>query len=125
VATLRMMWRSVRASGYIAHDPFHGFVLPKLEEIKRIIESANEPYKTFYAILQRTLRKSTCGIVPDRSQNLPLTGPTNSSVWLNHVPALPANPEPILGKAALGKQTSLLVATRAIDTSFSRLTHCP
>ncbi len=64
VATLRMMWNSARAWGYVAHNPFDGLVLPKrglvntfalsLEEIRRIVESANEPYKTFYAILAET-----------------------------------------------------------------------
>jgi integrase len=61
VATLRMMWNSARAWGYVAHDPFDGLVLPKrglvrtftlsLEEIKNVISSANEPYRTFYMIL--------------------------------------------------------------------------
>jgi|SRR5271157_1226618 len=64
VATLRMMWNSARAWSYVAHSPFDGLVLPKrglvktfafsLEEIRRIIDSANEPYKTFYAILAET-----------------------------------------------------------------------
>src|ERR1035441_3818455 len=59
-----MMWTSARAWGYVAHDPFDGLVLPKrglvqtfafsLEEIKRIIGSANEPHKTFYSILAET-----------------------------------------------------------------------
>jgi integrase len=61
VATLRMMWNSARAWGYVAHDPFDGLVLPKrgliqtftlsLDETQRIIASASEPYKTFYSIL--------------------------------------------------------------------------
>ncbi len=64
VATLRMMWNSARAWGYVAHDPFDGLVLPKrglvqtfsfsLEEIKRIVNSTSEPYRTFYAILAET-----------------------------------------------------------------------
>jgi integrase len=64
VATLRMMWRNARAWAYVAHDPFDGLVLPKrglvhtftfsLEEIKRIICSASEPYRTFYCILAET-----------------------------------------------------------------------
>jgi integrase len=64
VATLRMMWNSARAWGYVVHDPFDGLVLPKrglaktfafsLEEIRRIIESASEPYRTFYSILAET-----------------------------------------------------------------------
>ena len=64
IATLRMMWNSARAWGYVAHDPFDGLVLPKrglvktftfsLEETQRIISSVNEPYKTFYSILAET-----------------------------------------------------------------------
>ena len=64
VATLRMMWKSARAWGYVAHDPFDALVLPKrglpktfalsLEETRRVIELANEPYKTFYSILAET-----------------------------------------------------------------------
>jgi len=48
----------------VAHDPFDGLVLPKrglvqiftlsLDEIKRVIDSANEPYRTFYLILAET-----------------------------------------------------------------------
>jgi integrase len=64
VATLRMMWNSARAWGYVAHDPFDGLVLPKrglvrtftlsVEEIKNVINSADEPYRTFYMILAET-----------------------------------------------------------------------
>jgi len=64
IATLRMMWNSARAWGYVAHDPFDGLVLPKrglvraftfsLEETKRIIGAASEPYRTFYSILAET-----------------------------------------------------------------------
>jgi integrase len=64
VATLRMMWNSARAWGYVAHDPFNGLVLPKrglvqaftfsLKETKRIIGSASEPHRTFYSILAET-----------------------------------------------------------------------
>lgn len=64
VATLRMMWNSARAWGYVAHSPFEGLVLPKrglvrtftlsLEEIKCLFDSASEPYKTFYSILAET-----------------------------------------------------------------------
>ena len=64
IATLRMMWNSARAWGYVAHNPFDALVLPKrglvqtftfsLEETQRIITSASEPYKTFYSILAET-----------------------------------------------------------------------
>ena len=64
VATLRMLWNSARAWGYVAHDPFDGLVLPKrglvhaltfsLEETRVIIASCSEPYRTFYLILAET-----------------------------------------------------------------------
>lgn len=64
VATLRMMWTSARAWGYVTHDPFEGVVLPKrglvqtftfsLEDTKRIIGAASGPYSTFYSILAET-----------------------------------------------------------------------
>lgn len=64
IATLRMMWNSARAWGYVAHNPFDALVLPKrglvrrfsrsLEEAQRIIVSASEPYKTYYSILAET-----------------------------------------------------------------------
>jgi integrase len=59
-----MMWKSARAWGYVAHDPFDGLVLPKrglfqavtlsLQEIQRIIATSDEPHKTFYSILAET-----------------------------------------------------------------------
>lgn len=64
VATLRMMWNSARAWGYLAHDPFDGLVLSKrglvhtltsvLEDARRIMAASYEPYKTFYSILAET-----------------------------------------------------------------------
>jgi integrase len=64
VATVRMMWNSARAWGYVANDPFDGLVLPKrglvqvstlsLEQTQHIIALAREPYKTFYSILAET-----------------------------------------------------------------------
>jgi integrase len=54
VMTLRMMWNSAKAWGYVAHDPFAGLVLPKItkreqphfgiEAAKAIIERAEPPY---------------------------------------------------------------------------------
>ena len=64
IATLRMMWNTARAWGYVAHDPFEGLVLPRrgivrtfslsLEEIREVIQCASEPQKTFYRILAET-----------------------------------------------------------------------
>src|ERR1019366_1122424 len=48
--TLRMVWKSARAWGYVTHDPFEGIVLPKrgpqrsfsfsIEEVRRILTAA-------------------------------------------------------------------------------------
>jgi integrase len=56
--TLQMMWKSARAWQYVAHDALDGVVLPKrrtprrffftLEEVLRILDAAEEPYRTFY-----------------------------------------------------------------------------
>src|SRR5271169_4526449 len=58
IATLRTMWNSAKAWGYVGHDPFNGLVLPMwrkqeqryftIEEMRRIIDAAREPCKTFY-----------------------------------------------------------------------------
>jgi len=57
VLTLRMMWSSARAWGYVSHDPFEGLVLRKvvrqarffftLDEIQHIIAAASGPFKSF------------------------------------------------------------------------------
>ncbi|HMK23185.1 MAG TPA: site-specific integrase [Terriglobales bacterium] len=78
VATLRMMWPQARAWNYAQHDPFTGIVLPgrgllnerflALDEMKRIIEAAPEPYKTYYWILAETgVRAGEIGALPARN----------------------------------------------------------
>ena len=78
VATLRMMWTQARAWGYVQHDPFFGLVLPErgllnerflsLDEMKRLIEAAPEPYKTYYWILAETgVRAGEIGALPVRN----------------------------------------------------------
>jgi integrase len=75
VATLRIMWTQARAWGYTQQDPFYGIVLPdrgllnerflSLEEMRRIIERAPEPYKTYYWILAETgVRAGEIGALP-------------------------------------------------------------
>ena len=64
IALMREMWHSAQAWGYVQHDPFVGIVLPNrgliqerflsLDEMKRIIEAAREPHKTYYWILAET-----------------------------------------------------------------------
>jgi integrase len=75
IALMRQMWHSAIAWGYVQHDPFFGIVLPdrgllqerflSLDEMKRIIEAATEPYKTYYWILAETgVRAGEIGALP-------------------------------------------------------------
>jgi integrase len=74
VALLREMWGAARADGYSQLDPFFGLRLPEigltnepsftLDEMKQIIETAEEPYKTFFWILAETGARcgEACGL---------------------------------------------------------------
>jgi len=42
VATLRMMWNSARAWGYVAHDPFDWLALPKRGLVQRFTLSLDQ-----------------------------------------------------------------------------------
>ena len=56
--TLQIMWKSARAWKYVSHDITEGVVLPHrtkahrkhfaVEELRRILIAADEPFKTFY-----------------------------------------------------------------------------
>lgn len=56
--TLQIMWKSARAWKYVSHDVTEGVVLPQrsnsarrhftVEEMGRILDHADEPYRTFY-----------------------------------------------------------------------------
>lgn len=64
IATLRMMWNSAKAWGYTSTDWFEGVTLPEyvkpeaphftLDEMRRIISAAEEPFKTFYWLAAET-----------------------------------------------------------------------
>jgi len=64
VALLREMWIHARADGYSNIDPFFALTLPEcgltnercltLEEMKKLIQAAPEPYKTYYWISAET-----------------------------------------------------------------------
>jgi len=97
ILTLHMMWNSAKAWGYVTHNPFEGLVLPKLvrlprffftvEEIRAILATASEPFKTFYWLAAETgLRAGElCGL---RVEDLDLENCTVNiaqSVWRNRV----------------------------------------
>lgn len=74
VITLRMIWSSAKAWGYVSHDPFEGLVLPKvvrrarffftLDEIQQIIAAADGPFKTFCWLAAETGMRAgeLCGL---------------------------------------------------------------
>jgi integrase len=74
VLTLRMIWNSAKAWGYVTHNPFDGLVLPKVHrqmrffftvvEIRRILDAATEPHKTFYWLAAETGMRAgeLCGL---------------------------------------------------------------
>ena len=93
IATLRIMWTQARSWGYVQHDLFYGLVLPNqellnerflsLDEMKRVIEAALEPYKTYYWILAETgFRAGEIGALPVRNVLLDLGAiKIAQSVW--------------------------------------------
>ena len=62
--TLRSMWSTAKAWGYVTHDPFDGLRLPLLQKqeqpyftakaMRRIIRRAEEPYQTLYWLAAET-----------------------------------------------------------------------
>jgi len=74
VLTLRMMWRSAKAWGYVSHEPFEGLVLPKLarqtrfffalEEIQSILAAVSGPLRLFYWLAAETGMRAgeLCGL---------------------------------------------------------------
>jgi integrase len=73
-ATMRMLWKSARAWGYVAHDAVSGVVLPRrsrvarrffsLEELQRILRAVPEPLHTFYWLAIETGMRAgeLCGL---------------------------------------------------------------
>jgi integrase len=64
IGTLRIMWGTAKTWGLVEHDPFKGWKLPRrtkptvryftAEEMRLIIETAPEPYKTFFWLAAET-----------------------------------------------------------------------
>ena len=64
IATLRILWQTAKAWGYVSHDPFEGLRLPKrglvnkpcltAQQGRDIIRMASEPYKTMFWIVAET-----------------------------------------------------------------------
>ena len=64
IATMRILWQTAKAWGYVSHDPFDGLRLPKrglvvkprftAQQGRDIIRMASEPYKTMFWIVAET-----------------------------------------------------------------------
>jgi len=77
VMTLRSLWRTAKAWGYVSHNAFDGLVLPhigrrerfffSLQEIQKILRAAEGPYRTFYWLVGETGLRSgeLCGLRVD------------------------------------------------------------
>jgi integrase len=75
--TLRSMWTTAKAWGYVAHNLMEGVVLPDVERVQRfflsqveirlILAKAQEPYRTWYGLAAETgLRAGElCGLTVD------------------------------------------------------------
>lgn len=72
--TFQIMWKSARAWKYVAHHVTEGVILPQrskadrrhftVEEIRRILSAAGEPYQTFYWLAVETGMRAgeLCGL---------------------------------------------------------------
>lgn len=64
VATMRMVWKTAKAWGYVAHDPCASVVLPDyqrpeqscftVEQVRRILDASPEPYRTLWWLVSET-----------------------------------------------------------------------
>jgi integrase len=73
-ATFQMIWKTARSWGYVAHDATSDVVLPRrsrvvrrffsVEEVRRILDGAPEPYRTFYWLAVETGMRAgeLCGL---------------------------------------------------------------
>jgi integrase len=93
LATFRVVWNSAKAWSYVDRDPFGGVRLRRsrkprqfsftLDEVRRILATAEEPYKTFYWLAAETGMRAgkLCGL---RVDDLDFDGGivhVNSSAW--------------------------------------------
>ena len=93
VATFRVLWNSAKAWSYVERDPFGGIRLPRsrkprqfsftLNEVRRILAAAEEPFKTFYWLAAETGMRAgeLCGLRVDDVDFDSGIAHVNSSAW--------------------------------------------
>jgi integrase len=134
LATMRIIWKTARAWGYVEHDPFAALMLPRRglvrkptltpEQTREIIQLADEPYKTLFWIVAETGMRGgeVCGLFVE---DVDLAGEfihVRRSAWRaqlqtpkteNAVRSFPISPVLALHlKTFIGDRTGLLFATR-------------
>ncbi len=99
ILIMRMVWKSARAWGYVAptHNPFLDLTMPRkmpaatgtftVDEMKRIIEAAPEPFKTMFWLASETGMRTGEIRALETSDLLPGFLRVRKSVWHGHVTA--------------------------------------
>jgi integrase len=134
LATMRIIWKTARAWGYVDHDPFESLMLPRRglvrkptltsEQARMVIQLAEEPYKTLFWIVAETGMRGgeVCGLFAEDVNTAEQFIQVKRSAWRaqlqtpkteNAVRAFPISP--VLSahlKAFIGDRKGLLFATR-------------
>jgi integrase len=94
---MKMVWKTARAWGYVTHNPFQDLNLPRrmpaqsgtftLEEMKAVIASASEPFKTMFWLAAETGMRTGEIRALEVSDILPGFLRVRKSVWHGHVTA--------------------------------------
>ena len=134
LTTMRIIWKTARAWGYVEHDPFAVLMLPRrglirrptltTEQARQVIQLADEPYKTLFWIVAETGMRGgeVCGLFAEDVDLDAQFIHVKRSAWRaqlqtpkteNAVRSFPISP--VLAehlKAFIGEREGLLFATR-------------
>ena len=97
ILVMKMVWKSAKAWGYVTHNPFDSLILPRrmppetgtftLDEMKRIIEAAQEPFKTMFWLAAETGMRTGEIRALEVTDVVPGFLRVRKSVWHGHVTA--------------------------------------
>jgi integrase len=95
ILIMKMVWKSAKAWGYVTHNPFDGLILARrlpaesgtftLDDMKRIIAAANEPFKTMFWLAAETGMRTGEIRALELSDVVPGFLRVRKSVWHGHV----------------------------------------
>jgi hypothetical protein len=125
IALLGEMWVQARADGYTQLDPFVSLVLPDpdlinercltLDEMRLVIDSTAEPYKTYYWILAETGIRcgEACGL-PARNLLLDMAAiKVDQKVWHGKIETVKSKKRAIVSAKFLRSSRSIFADTFA------------